>query len=323
MSTKHYNPPSEKRKEELGNLVKEKKPRLEDLVEYGISLRDMAYLLGWNSRQRVNMNMRRYHMHDYWLIKRDETKQEEKDRKYQKRALIEQFYSLLFLKRQKMAKEEGWAIEQVVNSTMKPRCDLRYIKHFEDNRRAALAYEEIINKGEKPKLVNLTEQSGLRFPSVTWRRLNYVFDGELQCPKRKRRTYTPELKEIIRRAYPLDMTCDDISHMIKIAYNEEVTKPVVVSELHKIGNREPTIRANIRGLKPGSGKICVPLYKEASEMYEALHLGFNEPELPELLNLHPEAVQFAIENMEHIKRNILKALDTIRPEQKHIYPFRI
>lgn len=323
MSTKHYNPPSEKRIEELSQIVKEKSPHLEDLVHYGISLRDMAYLLGWNSRQRVNNNLRINHMHDYWLIKREETKQEEKDRKYQKRALLEQFYSLLLLKRQKMAREEGWAIEQVVNSTMKPRCDLRYIKHFEDNKRAALAYEETINKGEKPKLVNLTEQSGLRFPSVTWRRLNYVFDGELQCPKRKRRTYTPELKKIIRRAYPLDMTCDDISYMIKIAYNEEVTDPVVASELHKIGNREPTIRANIRGLKPGSGKIFVPLYKEASEMYEALHLGFKEPELPELLNLHPEAVKYSLENRAQIQKKILKALDKIQPEQKHIYPFRI
>jgi len=322
MSSNQFSPIPEQKKKELLKLVGGKNKHLEDLLDFGLSLREMASLLNWKSKQRVQQALARYHMHGFWEIKRNEREQEKKDQKYQREAYMEKFYSLLFLKRQKMAREEGWAIEQVVNATMKPNCDLRHIKFFEENKRVALAYDETIKNGEKPKLTDLTKRAKLKFLSNTRRRLFAIFDGELQYTSRKRRTFSPELKQVMRRAYPLGMAYNDISYMIRIAYNEEVPTQVINHEINKMGSRKSRERQGIKGLMPESGKVWVPSYKESSEVYEAMNIGFKESELPELLNLHPEAVKYSIENREHIKNRIFYALDTIQPEKKHIYPFR-
>lgn len=219
-----------------------------------------------------------------------------------------------------MAKEDGLAVEKAIDYCFsirwrKSRLEQRlnnmssYIKIFS-------RCEQAKKNNEKPTLEKLGEGTGLWPADV--RRLLLTVGSELSHGTGEKKTYPIEIKQAIRRAYDhgLEMYTTDIAHFLRIP------KYIVRNEFRKLGGRKRT-HYFIKRFKHTADQKVFLTYKDASEVYEARHLGFNEDEISRVLDLDFDAVKYAVEHKDSIERKILDALEIMYPGKKHTQPFLI
>lgn len=118
----------------------------------------------------------------------------------------------------------------------------------------------------------------------------------------ERRVASKEKREVIKRAFYVDMSVADIAYFL------EVQCSVVQSYFRVIGKRNE--RPYIKTI--GFNSKDRLSYRRATQIYEAEDARFNASEISELLDLILGIVSYALENKEKIERKIVEALQFIK-----------
>lgn len=298
-------------------VVKTRRPEIDRLIPKGLSGSEMEAMLRGIEKKAIYMYLKGSGQQEFWKERRALAKEQARDKRFEKPRLIEQFY-LCLLGRMFQLAEEKLAVEKAINycfsiKKRKSRLEQRlnnissYIKIFS-------RCEQAKKNNKKPCLEELGEGTGLWPIDVT--RLLLGTEPELSHGTGEKKTYPIEIKQAIRRAYEhgLEMYTTDIAHFLRIP------KYIVRNEFRKLGGRKRT-HYFIKRFKHTADQKVFLTYKDASEVYEARHLGFNEDEISRVLDLDFDAVKYAVEHKDSIERKISGALEIMYPGKKHTKPF--
>ncbi|KYK25434.1 hypothetical protein AYK26_06210 [Euryarchaeota archaeon SM23-78] len=296
---------------ELPKRAKKRRPELDVLIEQGLTLEKIGNEVGL-TKERVRQYIESRELYEFWNKKKAETKARARTQtiKYNR----EQLYLCFFRRMFQLAKQEGWAVEKALEHcfSTRGRGNIFEEKYAKLNRFINLFsdYEQASKNKKKIGFQTLADKHGFKHGSYV-RHLIVTAGGKSLCWDVK------ETKKLMKKAFKLDMSSGDIAYFTKKSPGS------VNATLCRIGKRKRKTRY-LKMINPRiHGKHNLLGYRHASQVYEALHAGFDKKEIPELLELEPVLVCYAIDNRKEIEEKIIHGLNVLYPNKKHEHPFLV
>ena len=142
--------------------------------------------------------------------------------------------------------------------------------------------------------------------------MHWKIENKQTTPKHK--------KEAIRRSVSVKMPMTDIAYFLGIP-NYVVSNNIKLLELN---NKRPEVPNRIKSFKIGKGKCPLGLnYRLASEIYEGRDkCKFNRDEIAEVLDTKKEIVDYAFENEDKIRKDIIEAFRILYKDNKINAPYK-
>lgn len=271
-------------------------PEIDASIDDGLALVEHARNVGI-TRQGVHYYLKRRGMHQRWKQSRQALKLRQIQEADKWEQALSQIVALLEKRAVKLAAEKSWACQkafeylQVHKRSNIPLDEItRFLQRYNDAVVSAktptvpeLGYDMVVSSGT---LYNILASSGVR-----------------PLNRSNKRKFIPNnRKAIILRGSNLKMSYGDMSYYSKLPEHvlyyffktNKIVRPKVRSNLKMIGDKALT-------------------YRLASNVYEALDLGFSKGEIAELFDTSEEIVDYASEHRKQLSKFIIKCLRTLYP----------
>ncbi|MBI2629229.1 hypothetical protein HYW74_04045 [Candidatus Pacearchaeota archaeon] len=278
-----------------------KRQAIFDLWDRGLNLREIGEdeRVGV-SRQRVAKILKRKGLRS----KSYELKRIKKEEIERGRTIFITFLKQLTLE---MAERElGWAYRKALEYDFSRKFEVpnsiplnKLITLFE-------LYKSARDNGQKLSLEEISDITGINYKSLGII-LKRVKEGPLNGSRNRRRNTSKNTKEQIRRSFNLGISAGDVGHFIGVP--EYIVSQQWISMMGK-GHKPHCIYGN-RQLT----------YHAASQVYQAVDLGFNEKEIHELLGINEKEIPHIIKRRQEIEPVIIKSLAVLYPNRKTDKPY--
>lgn len=296
------------------------RPELDALIAEGKDLPEMAGPKGI-TRQAVDSYIERSGQRTFWherMRERQEREEQERIPEREKQKTLEQIATQVWALVERKANEGTWA-EQTAWAYYQQRGRSGPHLPFEKLVAAFQVYDEARQQGEKVTIRELARRAGWNEQTLTW-----VY-GRMGINKSFRRkiVLTTGHQDVLKKVIYLDLAAEDIGYFMRIPFsnvNKQRLKQGFKRRWESLYSLSP--RDKVSGVSYGQ-----LTYGLASQIYEAVDLGFTGKETQQLLSmpekmLHPKVIEYALQHRPEIEQTIIHALDMMFPRERHEKPYR-
>ena len=301
----YFNPKRDKKKDRL--------------IKRGLTLEMIAEKTGV-TRERVRQYIEGTCLYEDW----------QKSRKYfgtkhSREIKRKEMLGILASQIEQPARSLSSQIEEIARRKVPEEDKLAYEKteeFFRVRKRRAYSFDEIFyffkdyfdaqRKNEKKSVEKFADKYGYWVANVS----SFLKEVELSTlvrPNNKKRMKTPKYKkQALERSIPVEITRKDIGYFLKL-------HSYIAYQFYYKGNKKrPKFSNRIFGSGPSKSILN---YRTASQIYEALDLGFTKEETLELLDKNERVYDYATEHKKEISSHIVNCLKQIFPDKKISKPY--
>ena len=282
---------------------------IKDCIEKGLSLNQIGYIInltGERIRQIITKcgELEKYRL--YRSAKEEIPIIREEFKKNIHRQIGECFKGL----EKKLESDSNWAEIKAAEYFYGKKVHIKYATSLEKLIKLFEKYKEGIDEKVKYSYEEIGEYSGIHFVQVGFilRKLNlnsFYWNGKIPTREQMLEIYN----SLERAKEKLGFASEtDIQYFLK-------TSPQTIRSIFKNRKSNPFILYTFT-----KGKKLT--YQIASQIFEALDLGFNYEETTSLLNTSQEVIDFAKCHRPAIESDIIYILNTLFPNETHTKPYR-
>ncbi len=295
-----------KRREKVGELAKQ-----------GLTLERIGNSVGVK-RERARQLLHKAGYHKIWQeakekIKREQEKEKEEkeSEEQQRKEILGTLVSSLETRVSQLAKKEGWVYEKAVEyKRLIPRTHKTHYS-FDELVKLFKAYEDARNNGVRVSLEEFGERFDLWAADVgkIFRRVGVKpMYGKIENMTR----LSKEEIKVLERGFPLGMSDPDIAYFVGVPHH---------AAQQRFTKRDKRRKVNPFIKRFGRGKRIT--YRSASQIYEALDLGFTQQETIELFDTTQEVANYVIEKRKKIEPKIINTLRVLSNDNNIDKPYLI
>ena len=280
------------------------------LIKQGLTLQGIAEKEGL-TRERIRQYINERGLYEVWRKAREAEKDKPRQEKELRKNTIREILGLIeHSVVDRLVEEDRWAagksLEYLRSIKKKQSKNYNISELFTIFKR----YDEARKNGYKLSLEGLGRGVRNMYSSEVGRVLKRV---GLEALYGARVTIISENKERTKRSISIPIPLIDIAYFLGVNYNSFLQ----YLSRWNLNDKRPVANELIKG-------VCKhPLsYRLASQIYQAMDLGFNSQEIVELFDAKKKTVDYALAFREEVGPIIVNALQTLYPERKISKPYK-